>query len=207
MSDNPYPAAFAAFASLLEERFAQGIYTTEDCIRYLFFSSLLTHAGITPNEIVLEYPHPSFAGKEVDIYALPAGGQEGLVAELEYDRNISASNNNARTRQAGMIFSDIGRLARFDPLDEKIRRFLIYITDGEMQGYFRNPHNGLEWFLDAEIGREMLLNPDRLNSLSATFRRNAGEIGAKTSIALVYSAEMLGHALRIYEINPGNRQP
>jgi hypothetical protein len=74
-----------------------------------------------------------------------------------------------------------------------------------MQRYFRNARNGLEWFLDAEIGREMLLNPDRLNSLSATFQKNAGEIDPQTSITLVYGAELPDHVLRICEIRPGHR--
>jgi hypothetical protein len=205
MSNSPYPAAFAAFANLLEERFAKGIYTTEDSIRYLFFSSLLTHGGLTPNEIILEYPHPSFAGKAVDTYVLPADGREGLVAEFKYDRRIPSAKRKPRSQQAGKVFADIGRLARFDIPDETIRRYLIYVTDGEMQRYFRNTHNGLEWFLDAEIGRVVPLDPDQLNSLSVTFRRNAGEIDPQTSIALVYGAELPGHVLRICEILPGNR--
>ncbi|KUK70244.1 MAG: Uncharacterized protein XD88_0773 [Methanocalculus sp. 52_23] len=205
MCDNSYSAAFATFADYLKERFIKGIHTTEDSIRYLFFSSLLTHGGLTPNEIIIEYPHPSFAGKAVDTYVLPAIGREGMVAEFKYDRRIPSAKRKPRSQQAGKIFADIGRLARFDVPDVKIRRYLIYVTDGEMQRYFRNTHNGLEWFLDAEIGREVPLDPDQLNGLSVTFRRNAGEIDAKTSITLVYSAEMPGHVLRIYEINPGNR--
>ncbi len=205
MSDNPYPAAFAAFASLLEERFAQGIYTTEDCIRYLFFSSLLTHAGITPNEIVLEYPHPSFAKKVVDAYVLPADGREGMVAEFKYDRRIPSAKRKPRSQQAGKVFADIGRLASFSIRNETIRRYLIYITDGEMQRYFRNARNGLEWFLDAEIGRETPLDLDRLKGLSATFQKNAGEIDPQTSITLVYGAELPDHVLRICEIRPGHR--
>lgn len=204
MSDSPYPAAFAAFASLLEERFAKGIYTHEDSIRYLFFSSLLTHAGLTPNEIALEYPHPSFAKKAVDTYVLPADGREGLVAEFKYDRRIPGAKSKPRSQQAGKIFGDIGRLARFGVCDKTIRRYLIYITDGEMQRYFQNVQNGLEWFLDAEIGREMLLDPGRLNGLSATFWGNAGKIDPQISITLVYGAELPGHVLRIYEISPGN---
>jgi len=200
---NPYHAAFAAFAGLLGERFAVGIHTTEDSIRYLFFSSLLTHGGLTPNDIPLEYPHPVFAGKTVDTYVLPAGGREAMVAEFKYDRNTSTGMNRPRSQQAGQIFADIGRLARFSIAGSAIRRYLIYVTDGEMQGYFRNPQNGLEWFLDGEIGKEVLLDPDRLNGLSATFRKNAGEIEPGTTITPVYGAGLPGHVLRIYEVSPG----
>lgn len=202
MSDSPYPAVFAAFSGQLEERFTNEIYTNEDSIRYLFFSSLLAHAEISPNEIVLEYPHPSFARKAVDTYIPPAHGREGMVAEFKYDRNVSGERNKPRSQQAGQIFADIGRLACFSITDETIRRYLIYVTDGEMQRYFRNAQNGLEWFLDAEIGREMLLDPDQLNGLSATFRKNAGKIDPQVSITLVYCAELPGHVLRIYEISP-----
>jgi len=205
MSGNPYPATFAPFAGLLEKRFSDEIYTNEDCIRYLFFSSLLTHTEISPNEIVLEYPHPSFARKAVDTYIPPAQGREGMVAEFKYDRNVSSERNKSRSRQAGQIFADIGRLACFSITDKAIRRYLIYVTDGEMQRYFRNPQNGLDWFLDAEIGCEMLLDPGRLNGLSATFRKNAGKIDPQASITLIYGAELPGHVLRIYEINPGER--
>ena len=205
MSGNPYPATFAPFAGLLEKRFSDEIYTNEDCIRYLFFSSLLTHTEISPNEIVLEYPHPSFARKAVDTYIPPAQGREGMVAEFKYDRNVSSERNKSRSRQAGQIFADIGRLACFSITDKAIRRYLIYVTDGEMQRYFRNPQNGFEWFLDAEIGCEMLLDPGQLNDLSATFRKNAGKIDPQASITLIYGAELPGHVLRIYEINPGER--
>ena len=84
-----------------------------------------------------------------------------MVAEFKYDRNTSTGMNRPRSQQAGQIFADIGRLARFSIAGSAIRRYLIYVTDSEMQGYFRNPQNGLEWFLDEEIGKEMLLDPDR----------------------------------------------
>ncbi len=200
---NPYPAAFAAFAGLLGERFAVGIHTTEDSIRYLLFSSLLTHGGLTPNDITLEYPHPVFAGKAVDTYVLPAGGRETMVTEFKYDRNTSKGMRKTRSQQTGQVFADVGRLARFSIAGSAIRRYLIYVTDSEMQGYFRNPQNGLEWFLDEEIGKEMLLDPDRLNGPSATFRKNAGEIDPGTTITPVYGAELPGRVLKIYEVSPG----
>ncbi len=205
MSGNLYHATFAPFAGLLEERFAAEIHTTEDSIRYLFFSSLLTHGGLTPNDITLEYPHPhpAFAGKTVDTHVPPAGGREAMIAEFKYDRNTSTGMNRPRSQQAGQVFADIGRLAHFSIAGSAIRRYLIYVTDSEMQGYFRNPQNGLEWFLDGEIGKEMLLDPDRLNGLSATFRKNAGEIDPGTKITPVYGAELPGHVLRIYEVSPG----
>ncbi len=95
---SPYPATFAANASLLEERFAKGIHTTKDSIRYLS-TSLLTHGGLTPNDITLEYPHPAFAGKTVDTYVLPAGGREVMVAEFKYDRKASNRRRKPRSRR------------------------------------------------------------------------------------------------------------
>ncbi len=96
---NPYHAAFAAFAGLLGECFAAEIHTTEDAIRYLLFSSLLTHGGLTPNDITLEYPHPAFVGKAVDTYVLPAGGREAMVTEFKYDRKASNRRRKPRSRR------------------------------------------------------------------------------------------------------------
>ena len=79
MSGNLYHAAFTPFAGLLEERFAAEIHTTEDSIRYLLFSSLLTHGGLTPNDITLEYPTPTppLPGRQLTpMYCLQGGGRQ-----------------------------------------------------------------------------------------------------------------------------------
>ena len=57
---------FAEFAQLLRKRFGQGVYTTEDSIRYTFFAALLAKSDLEAQDVVLEYPHPQIPGAEVD---------------------------------------------------------------------------------------------------------------------------------------------
>ena len=45
--------AIAAFVPLLKTRLSASIFTTEDSVRYTFFAALL-HAGVQPEQVVLE---------------------------------------------------------------------------------------------------------------------------------------------------------
>jgi hypothetical protein len=84
--------------------------------------------------IHLNYEHPSFAGKKIDIYLPSYAGQDAVACELKYDRRIPSGHNQPRTMKAGAILNDAFRLAHFSPTDE-VERFLVYLTDSEMFKY------------------------------------------------------------------------
>lgn len=50
---------FTGFSELLQERLAQKIYTTEDFVRYTFFTALLNKVTVRTIEVILEYLHPN----------------------------------------------------------------------------------------------------------------------------------------------------
>ncbi len=76
---------FLEFASMLDDRFANRVFTTEDSVRYLFFYSLTKNTDLHPNEIVLEYPDGK---KEIDTY-IPASAKNGkMFFEFKFHRQI-----------------------------------------------------------------------------------------------------------------------
>ena len=77
---------FAEFAQLLRKRFEQGVYTTEDSIRYTFFAALLAKSDLEAQDVVLEYPHPQIPGAKVDTLLTSDRGA-ALLHESNVARN------------------------------------------------------------------------------------------------------------------------
>ncbi|KAA8787112.1 hypothetical protein ABIE27_003360 [Paenibacillus sp. 4624] len=143
------------FSSLLNERLLYNdIRTTEDTIRYTFFASLILTEHIKPHEIILEYPHPGIINKEVDAYIPSVKEKQGIIVEIKYDSNTLALTNSSRTMKAGKIVNDLFRLAHFN-IDPHAKKWMIYVTDEEMNGYFSNIKNGLNDFYSLSL-RERL---------------------------------------------------
>lgn len=201
MNECQYPSSFQPFSDLLKDRFNDNIYTTEDSVRYLFFSALLNHSEIFPNEVILEYPHPEYGKKKVDTYIPAKNGRHGMVAEFKYDRKIPSEKNKPRPHAAGKLFADISRLACFNAGNNNTKRYFIYLTDGEMLRYLGNPKNGLKWFINGTVGDKINLDSSLFIRLSRTFNESAGEIFPGTSITPVFNDELPHHILRIYEVN------
>jgi hypothetical protein len=57
---------FQLFTEYMKLRFMKNVLCTEDSVRYTFFASLLKTTTLNPEDIILEYPHPSIRGAEVD---------------------------------------------------------------------------------------------------------------------------------------------
>ena len=59
--------------------------------------------------------------------------------------------------KAGSILNDILRLAHFST-NTPVARFLIYLSDGEMLGYLRNPENGFSGLFEEDEGTRLVIN-------------------------------------------------
>ena len=187
------------FSYLLGKRLSNGIYTTEDSVRYTFSIALLKKANIAPHEVILEYPHPTISGAKIDTYLPSTSERAGLVVEFKYDRQIPSGKNSPKSQKAGKLFNDIFRLARFDK-DDNATFWLIYLTDKEMASYLRN--NGLVDFFDLDVGEVLMIDDNYISTKSATFR---GVIGGPINIRIksVWSKEIPNqHEARVYEILP-----
>ncbi len=187
------------FSILLRNRLSSKIFSTEDSIRYTFFVALLKTTSITPDEVILEYPHPKISGAEVDTYIPSTLERGGLIVEFKYDREIPSGKNLPRPQKAGKLFSDIYKLIKFD-VDPRASHWFIYLTDDEMRAYLRNERNGLSDFFELGFGSTIRVDERYISSKSSTFKGAVGGI-FNADIKSIWSEEMPnGHMLRVYEV-------
>lgn len=92
------------FAELLGRRLTKGVFTTEDSVRYTFFTALLEWERLAPEDIVLEHRHPTIASALIDTW-IPQLNGAGFAFEFKYDRDIPSGKNSPRTQRAGKKFS------------------------------------------------------------------------------------------------------
>lgn len=194
-------SVWALFASLLDRRFVDRVYTTEDSVRYTFFAALLSSGYYEPTHIVLELPHPTIHGAEIDTFIAAQKDRPALAIEFKYDRPIPSQRNLPRTQKAGQVFKDIFRLAHVPTTTAEVKYF-VYLTDQEMASYFQNPRNGLLDFYDLRTNQAYMLSEDHFHSLAHTFRQIVQLTYMDCSVVGVFGRELaLRHSLRIYEIS------
>ena|SRR5213593_1895018 len=133
--------AFERFANLLTERLELRVFTTEDSIRYTFYAALVA-SGLKHTDLVLEFPHPAIPEAEIDTIVREGDGRQPVAIEFKYDRANPGGTNQNRTKRAAAALVDIYRLVKVPPSLATVKYF-VYVTDGEMAGYFRNPANRL----------------------------------------------------------------
>lgn len=195
--DKQITEVFCCFSEFLSVRFGKGVLTTEDSIRYTFFAALL-NAGLKPEEIILEAPHPVIEKAKIDTY-VPSFAREKLAIEFKYNRELSSTFNRPRPHQAGAIFNDVGRLASIPP-SEATKRILIYVTDHEMAKYMSNPNNGLREFYLLLPGHTLNVGAEFVRTKSRTFQ-NAITVDLGATLISLHSEDLAGeHHLRIYEV-------
>ncbi len=192
-------AILKSFSSLLQERFGNGIITTEDSIRYLFFHSVLQNGLVLPNQIVLEYPHTAIEKAEIDTY-IDFGNNKIALFEFKYDREIPSGRNLPKTMKAGAIFNDIYRLAVFSEKEKEVSKYFIYVTDKNMHGYFTNPSNNLERVYNLPENCVFHLNADFMADKPETFNNQiSGPLNCK--IGKIFGDDNLeGNHLRVFKV-------
>lgn len=184
------------FAELLHARLESDAFTTEDSVRYTFFAALLEKGGIECHNVIMEYPHPSIAGAEIDTWVRTFEGS-GLAVEFKYDREIPSGRNTPRTQKAGKVFHDLYRLGK---VEAHIHRVFVYLTGPEMAGYFGNPVNGLAKFFLLPSGQSLPIDSAFLSGKSATFAASVSEIPNVTVTALYGRNLPKLHHVRVYEV-------
>lgn len=187
------------FHNLLWERLENGIYTTEDTIRYTFFHSLYKKLDISPSHIILEYPISSLNREQLDIYIPPTELRDGLVAEFKYHREMPGGKNAPRPLMAGQLFQDIHRLSVFNE-HTNINKLFIYIPTTEMANYMKNKNNGLYDFFMLPEGEKLAINYDYISSKSTTFKKSIN-VNINSVIECKFSKELPNqHYLKIYQV-------
>lgn len=110
---------------------------TEDNIRYYWLATMLQEDSDL-NNYTLEYPYgDKLKGKELDL--LYQQGKQYFAFEIKFHRSTSNSGF-AHTEAAGKLINDILRLQSFNE-GQSPQRYLLYITDDEMDQYLNNNSN------------------------------------------------------------------
>jgi hypothetical protein len=190
---------YKAFNDELFTRLEKNTFTTEDSVRYTFFANLMKHTALATHDIVLEFPHNTLDGAEIDTY-LPSYDGNEVIIEFKYDRAIPSGKNSPRPQKAGKHFNDMKRLLDFKTSLPAMRLF-IYLTDDEMASYMRNPSNNLVDYFDLKPGNQIKVDQLFFNNKSATFQNAAGGV-FMASIRCEWSGTLpKKHELRICRID------
>ena len=115
----------------LEARLERDTITTEDTVRYYFFLRLVD-AGIQPDAMILERPHPHsrLQQKQIDLSVAWRGGTWDF--EVKYHRPIPSGRNRPSTQLRGQVVSDFYKLA----LSDGKQRYMLYLADPRMAAHW-----------------------------------------------------------------------
>lgn len=186
---------FEQFFTLLTKRFERRVPTTEDSIRYTFFAALM-NAGFQPEQVVIEFKHPSIPGAEVDTVLFAGGGSPAIALEFKYDR--AANSTSPKPQKAGALFADLSRLLRFSTV---LTRYFVYVTDRDMAQYLERADHGLHEFFRLRTGDSLTVDLAFLKVCPPTFHKRMGEWPGTAKLYAISSQELpLEHQLRIYEV-------
>ncbi|OAB39291.1 hypothetical protein PMSD_05015 [Paenibacillus macquariensis subsp. defensor] len=147
------------------------------------------------HELILEYPHDYFLGKEID---LVVNSTEKFIFEFKYNRRIPSKKEDTTGRMANFLI-DIHKL-HFSNISTQ--KYFVFVTDMQMYDYLlRN-------------GYSYLINSNRSFNFSASSRHITGihfqeifnsKIGGSAAIPIPMSIELKqtlnnNHNLIIYKI-------
>lgn len=188
MANNDMRRVLAHFSELVTARLARWRTATEDSVRYSFFHSLVTVGEVDPVDIQLETAHPAILGAEVDLLVPARAHRPGMVFEFKYDRRAEGASNSPRTQKAGKVLADLARLAMYHPLADW-ERYLIYLTDREMLGYWRNEANGLNRLFDLAVGETMNLDANFVGERASSISKAVEGRVLNCAVQLAFSAD------------------
>lgn len=188
---------YSRFATLLAERLKEGSYTTEDAVRYCFHLGLLQESVVPHHRIILEFPHPSVNGAEVDTWIEPTEKEKGLAVEFKYDRKLPGQGTINKTQRAGKVFHDLYRLSK---ISTDYTRVFIYVATREMNIYFRNSAE-LNMFYDPPVGASFVFPRNTIEQCARVLVEAAGP-GPDLNLSLEFMRPLPEeHEVRIYQIN------
>ena len=180
---------------LIERRLKMQASFNEDLVRRIVLDELVK-LGIPAVRLKTEYPHPKVQGKRVDAVILGDNGAPEVAVEFKYHRKIPSRTNQPRTMNAAELLADFAKLRDF----HDVERFVVYLTDGEMLQYLKNPDNGLSWILEHSREQEISLSniPD-----GKTFRRHAGDWTRPALSQMLPNRDVgIDHRLIVWQVKP-----
>lgn len=196
--EHEFSLGITLFSEMLNRRLIRGVPTTEDSVRYTFYSAVCHSLRLSPEEVILEYDHPYIFGARIDTW-ICSQHDKPYAIEFKYDRPGPSKTNQPLTQKAGHIFKDVFRLATLHN-SLLINAIFVYLTTLEMVKYFSNTKSGISEFYNLAPGMELEIESSYLDSRAITLRRAAGEIvpcRVRTLLSRTLSNE---HQLRVFEI-------
>jgi hypothetical protein len=197
--------ALSLFAELLERRLKRGVFTTEDAVRYTFFTALVQALNLQPEDIVLEHDHGAIARAKIDTW-IPSFDDRAYGIEFKYDRPIPSGKNAPLTQKAGQVIKDMFRLAKIEAT-LNAETIFVYLATREMAGYFSNPNNGLADLFELGTGASLRIDSRYLANRPETFRGAAGEVVPCTITSLCSRELSNAHRLRVFNVRPAAVSP
>lgn len=184
------------FGELLHARLERGAFTTEDSVRYTFFAALLEREELKPEDVVLEFSHPSIPGAEIDTW-IPNLGGAAIAVEFKYDRDIPSGRNTPRTQKVGKVFHDLYRLGQLDPT---AKRLFVYLASSEMTKHFMSERNNLSEFFGLKPGISLRIDEQFCAGRAKTFLSVLGTIPNVEAVGVYCRSLPKSHELRAYEV-------
>ncbi|MDH7943689.1 hypothetical protein QGM61_07635 [Pseudohongiella sp. SYSU M77423] len=189
--------AFDKFSELLELRLASKVSTTEDSVRYTLFAAMLSN-GISPDEVVLEFPHPAIERGQIDTW-LPNFRGRPVSIEFKYDRDPPSGKNQPKTQKAGSVFRDIHRqLLTCQKTNAEC--YFVYVTTKEMAVYFNNPNNGYQTIFGLQPDQKFQIDHGYFSGKPMTFMTSLGGEFEAGITCIISKSLPHDHELRIYKI-------
>ena len=192
---NALNAAVDTAIPLIERRLEMQAPFNEDLVRRIVLDELVK-LGTPAMRLKTEYPHPKVQGKRVDAVILGDNGAPEVAVEFKYHRKIPSRTNQPRTMNAAELLADFAKLRDF----HDVERFVVYLTDGEMLQYLKNPDNGLSWILEHSREQEISLSniPD-----GKTYRRYAGDWSRPALSQMLLNRDVgIDHQLIVWQVKP-----
>jgi hypothetical protein len=198
-----WPRLLEDFGREVERRLAREIATTEDTIRYYFYLRLMA-AGIQPEAMILERPHPDsrLRKKEIDLSVVSPEGVWDF--EVKYHRPIPSGRNRPFTQMRGQVVSDLFKLA----LSDGQQRYLLYLADPEITAHWERQ---METLMQANRVSPMLLTREWLagqpKTLKSTVRGGIGFLPEDVVPSVWVQASWSGSHLMIWLFGAENTIP
>jgi hypothetical protein len=189
---------FSKFTTLLSERLTLDRPTKEDDVRYTFFYAAVVTGPYRHTDVCLEIPHPGLKGREVDAVLLDADSNPAIILEFKYDKRVNSTVNV--TNRAGSVFNDLVRLASAE-FGTRTKRYLVYLTDPVMHGYFSSDVNGFLPFYEADAIGGHSVTTDFLSRRQASFTSQLKVSALGMVLKGIFRANLpRGHSLTIFEV-------
>ena len=160
---------------LLKDLFSKNVPIYEDSIRSCFRTLVCSRNGYSYNDVVFEYQHPAIQGAQTDVCVLPGKDSPDYALEFKFHRKRK-NTDSPKTENAGYLFGDIFRQARFRQACHETTCYVVYVTDMEMPRYFKNPANNCKMWYDLEQEGHLSLAEDHFSGIASAFLAKSGPI-------------------------------